>query len=195
MPRLTHAIAIVLLLSCNRGQEQAVTIVPTAPHVDPDAVPGDPFGASSAAYERLKEVTDQALREAWSGKLTDFGPWLERQTVAVERALGLLKSLRVGPSDIYAVANGRIALVYEQIATALTEASEAADQEGYVADWRDQQSRIWQQASAFWARCVRGCSMGGSHLDAWDLRCGHGLAHSQEKLEARPVAESPRQPN
>lgn len=195
MPRLTPAAMIVLLLGCNRGKEQAVTIVPTEAHTDPDAVPGDPFGASSAAYARLKEVTDEALGEAWNGALTDFGPWLERQTVAVERSLALLKSIRVGPSDIYAVANGRIALVYEQIATALTEASEEADREGYVADWRDQQSRIWQQASAFWARCVRGCSEGGSHLDAWDLRCGHGLAHSQMKLDAHPVAKSPRQPN
>jgi hypothetical protein len=193
MSRLTCAIALILLLGCKRGKEQAVTIVPHATQTDPDAMPRDPFGASSAAYERLREVTDQALDRTWSGKLEDFGPWLEGQTVAVERSLGLLKALRVGPSDVYAVANGRIALVYEQIATALTEASAIADQEGYEADWRDQQSRIWEQASAFWMRCVRGCSMGGSHLDAWDLRCGHGLARSETKLEPRPVVKSPRQ--
>ena len=45
---------------------------------------------------------------AWSGELEDFAPWLEEETVAVERALNLLKALRVGPRDVYAVANGRI---------------------------------------------------------------------------------------
>ena len=183
MTRL-NATALVLLLSlgCHRSKEQAVSIVPRPTDTDPNAVPGDPFGSSSAAYQRLREVTDGALQTPWSGKLEDFGPWLEEQTVAVERSLGLMKAIRVGPHDIYAVANGRIALVYEHIATALTEASSLARAEGHQADWKDQEGRIWEQANAFWARCVRGCGMGGTHLDAWELRCRHGVANTETKL-------------
>lgn len=192
MCRLTATVALVaLLLGCHRNKEQAVTIVPVDIQVDQDALPADPFGAASAAYVRLREVTDAALARPWSGKLEDFAPWLEEQTVAIERSLGLLKALRVGPHDVYAVANGRIALVYEHIATGLTEASRLAEAAGYDADWRDQEGRIWEQAHAFWARCVRDCSTGGAHLDAWDLRCGHGLANSQAKLG---LSSPPRQP-
>jgi hypothetical protein len=190
--RLIAAIAVVALLSsCNRGKNQSVTIAPHGAQVDADAMPGDPFGSASAAYLRLKEVTDDAIARPWNGALEDFAPWLEAQTVAIERSLGLLKPLRVGPLDVYAVANGRVAFVYEDIAMALTEASALAAKEGFDADWKDQQDRIWEQAQAFWARCVRGCSVGGSHLDAWDLRCGHGLANSSAKLEPLPP---PRQP-
>ena len=82
----------------------------------------------------------------------------------------------------------RIAFLYEDIAMALTEASALASAEGAEADWKDQEGRIWEQARAFWARCVRGCSMGGAYLDAWDLRCGHGLANSQAKLDASSPA-------
>ncbi len=183
MPRLTTtALTLLLVLGCNRNKDDAVTIVPGKGPTDSSAVPSDPFGSSSAAYERLREVTDSALATPWSGTLEDFAPWLEEQTVAVERSLTLLKAIRVGPRDIYAVANGRIALVYEHIATALTEASALAESEGREADWKGQQARIWEQANAFWARCVRGCSTGGTHLDAWDLRCRHGLANSGAKL-------------
>jgi hypothetical protein len=169
-------------VGCGRTKQQAVVIVPDAPSTPVD-VPGDPFGSSSAAYERLREVTDAALAMPWDGELESFAPWLEEQTVAVERSLSLLKALRVGPQDVYAVANGRVALVYTHIATALTEASTVAESEGYVADWTGQQSLIWQQANAFWARCARGCSMGGTHLDAWDLRCRRGLADSEPKTK------------
>lgn len=179
MIRLTSTAALLaLLLACNRGKEQAVTVVPHEVSTNADAVPGDPFGSSSAAYERLREVTDAALAAPWSGELESFGPWLEEQTIAVERSLNLLKAIRVGPRDIYAVANGRIALVYEHIALALTEASRVAKQAGYDADWKGQEDLIWDQANAFWTRCVRGCSTGGTHLDAWDLRCRAGLAKS-----------------
>jgi len=58
-----------------------------------------------------------------------------------------------------------------------------AEREGYDADWKDQENRIWEQANAFWARCVRGCAMAGTHLDAWDLRCRHGLVNSEAKLQ------------
>jgi hypothetical protein len=178
----TTALILMLALGCNRNKNDAVTIVPGKDATDPNTVPSDPFGASSGAYERLREVTDAALATPWSGNLDDFAPWLEEQTVAVERSLSLLKALRVGPRDIYAVANGRIALVYEHIATALTEASVLAESRGADADWKGQEARIWEQANAFWARCVRGCSTGGTHLDAWDLRCRHGLANSGAKL-------------
>lgn len=187
MIRIASAAALLMLaLACNRGKQQAVRIEPHDVRRDSQAVPGDPFGSSSAAYERLREVTDAALASSWSGELESFAPWLEEQTVAVERSLSLLKALRVGPIDVYAVANGRIALVYEHIAVALTDASRVAEAEGYDSDWKGQEGRIWEQANAFWARCVRGCNMGGTHLDAWDLRCRAGLANSQGK--------SPRQP-
>ena len=149
---------------------------------NPDRKPGGP-GSASAAYKALYDVTNGALALKWSGSLEDFAPWLEEQTVAVERALALLKALRVGPLDVYAIANGRIAIVYDGIATSLTQASEEAAGAGFDADWKGQQGRVWEQANAFWARCVRGCSTGGTHLDAWDLRCRAGLANSEAKLE------------
>ncbi len=167
---------------CQRGKQQAVIIEPSSAQLDSQAVPAEPFGSASAAYERLREVTDAALALKWSGALDDFAPWLEEQTVAVERALALLKALRVGPLDVYAVANGRIAMVYDGIATALTQASAEAEAAGFDADWKDEEGRVWEQAISFWARCVRGCSTGGTHLDAWDLRCRSGLANSQVKL-------------
>lgn len=178
----TTALSLLLLLGCRSGKEAAVTITPVPTQRAPETVPGDPFGSSSAAYQRLKEVTDEALNTPWSGELEDFAPWLEEQTVAIERSLGLLKAIRVGPGDIYAVANGRIALVYEQIAEALTQATVEAEAAGHEADWKGQEDRIWEQASAFWTRCVRGCGKSGPHLDAWDLRCRYGLANSDAKL-------------
>jgi hypothetical protein len=180
--RTTTALSLLLLLGCQRGKDSAVTIVPTETERSHEAIPGDPFGASSAAYERLREVAEAALATPWSGTLEDFGPWLEGQTVAVERSLGLLKAIRVGPRDIYAVANGRIALVYEQIAIALTQATVEAEAAGHDAEWKGQENRIWEQAVAFWGRCVRGSGTAGPHLDAWDLRCRYGLANSEAKL-------------
>ena len=144
-------------------------------------MPVDPFGASSPAYEELKEVTDAALANRWDGALESFAPWLEEQTVAVERALRMMKGIRVGPQDVYAVSNGRIAAVYEHIASTLIEATALAESKGHVAEWTGQQALIWEQAAAFWARCVRGCGMSGPHLDAWDLRCRAGLARSEAK--------------
>ena len=182
MFRLTATVALLclscLLLACGRKKDQAVTISPDRVQKDAHAVPADPFGSSSPAYERLREVTDAALATPWSGKLEEFGPWLEEQTVAVERSLNLLKAIRVGPVDIYSVANARIAMVYEQIATALTEATTLAEGAGYEADWKGQEDLIWQQANGFWARCVRGAGMAGPHLDGWDLRCRTGLSES-----------------
>ena len=179
----TTVVVCSLLFACQRGKEQAVFIEPSAFQADAHAVPGDPFGSSSGAYTKLREVTDAALASKWNGRLDDFAPWLEEETVAVERALGLLKALRVGPLDVYAVANGRIAMLYDQIAAALTRASEEAAAAGFDADWEGQEGRVWEQANAFWARCVRGCSTAGTHLDAWDLRCRAGLANSEAKLD------------
>jgi hypothetical protein len=186
MIRPAHIAALAcLLLACQRGKEQAVTIVPGAYLPDAHLAPPDPFGSASGAYAKLREVTDAAIAENWNGELGDFAAWLEEETVAIERALGLLKALRLGSSDVYAVANGRIAMVYEHIALGLTKASAAAEATGYDADWRGEEGRVWNQASAFWARCARGCSTGGAHLDAWDLRCRHGWAHSDARSTAR----------
>jgi hypothetical protein len=170
------------LLGCQRGKEQAVVIEPSTMQTRATAIPGDPFGSASPAYAKLVEVTDAAFAAPWSGALEDFAPWLEEETVAVERALSLLKALRVGPRDVYAVANGRIAIVYDNIADALTEASRLAEAAGFEADWKGQEGRLWTQSNAFWGRCARGCSTGGAHLDAWDLRCRTGLANSLAKL-------------
>lgn len=195
MIRATSTIMLILTLSgCGRGKEQAVTIVPREVEVDSRSVPGDPFGASSAAYERLREVTDEALATPWSGELDELAPWLEEQTIAVERSLALLKALRVGPMDVYAVANGRIALVYEHVATALTEGSDVAEASGYESDWRGQEDLIWDRANAFWARCVRSCGTEGAHLDAWRLRCRVGAADTEARLSGEPPASPPRQP-
>jgi hypothetical protein len=173
---------LVGLADCQRGKEQAVFIQPSAMHTSATRVPGDPFGSASPAYKRLVEVTDAAVGMKWSGALEDFAPWLEDETVAVERALALLKAIRVGPRDVYAVANGRIAMVYDHIAVALTEASRAAEAAGFDADWKGEEGRVWATSNAFWARCARGCSTGGTHLDAWDLRCRSGQANSEAKL-------------
>jgi hypothetical protein len=170
-------------LGCQRGNEQAIVIQPTPTQMSAATVPGDPFGSASPAYKRLAEVTDAAVATKWSGALEDFAPWLEEQTTAVERALALLKAIRIGPLDVYSVANGRIAIVYDQIAVALTEASRLAEAEGLDADWKDQEARVWAQSNSFWRRCARGCSTGGTHLDAWDLRCQAGQVHSQAKLD------------
>jgi hypothetical protein len=170
-------------LGCQRGKEQAVVIEPNAMQANTTQVPGDPFGSASPAYKRLVEVTDAAVGMKWSGALADFAPWLEDETVAVERALALLKAIRVGPLDVYAVANGRIAMVYDHIAMALTEASRAAEGAGFDADWKGEEGRVWATSNAFWGRCARGCSMGGTHLDAWDLRCRSGQANSEAKLD------------
>ena len=171
------------LLGCQRGKQQAVVIEPNAMQSSATSVPGDPFGSASPAYARLVEVTDAAVAAKWSGALEDFAPWLEDETVAVERALALLKALRVGPRDVYAVANGRIAMVYDHIAVALTEASRVAEEAGVDSDWKGEEGRIWTTSNAFWARCARGCSTGGTHLDAWDLRCRSGQANSEAKLD------------
>lgn len=176
----------LLMLGCQRGAEQAVTISPSLWPTDLEAIPSDPFGSPSPAYARLREVTDAALEGAWNGQLEDFADWLERETVAVERALGLLKALRVGAQDEYAVASARVALVYENIARTLTEASVAAEAAGEQADWKGQQGRIQEQANAFWMRCVRLCNVAGAHLDAWALRCGRGLARGQEQSSRQP---------
>lgn len=179
---LPPCLLLCLALGCQRGKDQAVVIEPSAIRAYDQASPVDPFGAGTGAYAALRDATDAALALNWSGQLDDFAPWLDEETDLVERSLALLKSLRVGQGDVYAVANGRIANVYDRIATALTQASAEAAAAGFDADWKNQQGRLWEQANAFWARCARGCSTGGPHLDAWDLRCRAGVANSQAKL-------------
>jgi hypothetical protein len=182
-PTIVFGCLVCVALGCQRGKEQAVVIKPSAMHMSASSVPGDPFGSASPAYARLVEVVNAANAAKWNGALEDFAPWLEEQTTAVERALALLKAIRIGPLDVYSVANGRIAIVYDQIAVALTEASRLAEAEGLDADWKDQETRVWAQSNSFWRRCARGCSTGGTHLDAWDLRCQAGQAHSQARLD------------
>jgi len=175
--RLVSTVVLgLILLGCQRGKEQAVVIVPSDLQIDTNSIPADPFGTSNPAYTRLREVTDGALANQWSGSLDDFAPWLEAETVAVERALGLLKALRVGPRDVYAVGNGRIAMLYEHIATTMRRASEAAESVGSSPDWKDEETRVYEQAQSFWARCARDSGAEGTHLDAWNLRCQAGLA-------------------
>lgn len=176
----------LLATGCHRGAESAVVIEPGSTTPDANDVPVEPFSAPTPAYAELRDVTDAALALPWNGTLESFAPWLEEETAAVERALALLKALRASAGDEYAVANARIALVYERIASALTDASATAEAVGYEADWKDQQGVIREQANGFWARCVRLCGLAGAQLDAWDLRCRRGLTEGQRR--------SPRQP-
>ncbi|MGD8317737.1 MAG: hypothetical protein PVH21_17975 [Myxococcales bacterium] len=185
-PKSIWVLGALLAAACSRGGESAVVIEPSLAVSENDGVPVEPFGAPSPAYAQLRDVTDAALGLPWDGELESFAPWLEEETASIERALALLKALRATAGDEYAVANARIALVYERIAQALTDASATADAVGYDADWKDQQGLIQEQANAFWARCVRLCGVAGPQLDAWDLRCQRGLSTGQK--------QSPRQP-
>lgn len=146
-------------------------------------VPSDPFGAPGQAYERLHQITDDARTTRWSGRVEDLAAWLEGETVAVEQSLSLMKTLRLGAGDVYAVANGRIALVYEHIASTLTEAEDLVKDRDLDLDWIGQQAVLWERANAFWARCARGCSLGGPYLDVWALRCRAGVGETAAKLK------------
>ncbi|MEM8609685.1 MAG: hypothetical protein AAGF92_21480 [Myxococcota bacterium] len=145
-----------------------------SPDVMLPEVPSDPFGAPSLAYEQLRSTTDTARTTDWNGNVDDLAAWLEAQTQAVEQSLALMKALRVGASDVYAVANGRVALVYDHIASTLTEAEARVKDRELDFDWIGQQSVLWEQANGFWARCARGASLGGPYLDVWELRCEAG---------------------
>jgi hypothetical protein len=172
-------IIAILLVGCQRGNEPPVAIAPDPDVMLPD-VPSDPFGTPGAAYDRLRQVTDTARTAVWSEQVDDLAAWLEGQTLAVEQSLGLMKALRLGAGDVYAVANGRIALVYEHIASTLTEAELVVTDRSL--DWIGQQTVLWAQANAFWARCERGCSFGGPYLDVWELRCQAGVEETDAKL-------------
>ncbi len=180
---MTRALVVAILLAgCQRGNEPPVAIAPDPDVMLPD-VPSDPFGAPGRAYERLRQITDDARTTAWSGRVEELAAWLESQTLAVEQSLALMKTLRLGASDVYAVANGRIALLYEHIASTLTEAEELVQDRDLDLDWIGQQSVLFERANAFWARCTRGCSLGGPYLDVWALRCRAGADETAAKLE------------
>ncbi|MEM7434480.1 MAG: hypothetical protein AAF436_04945, partial [Myxococcota bacterium] len=149
------ALASVVAAACGRSNTPPVVIEPQAMGMLPN-VPVDPFGTSSPAYERLVELTDAARTTDWDGQAESLTDWLEAQTVAVEQALVLMKALRVGPSDAYAVANGRIALLYEHIAGTLTEAEGVVPDDPTKYDWLGQEFALWEQANGFWGRCARG---------------------------------------
>ncbi|MDH3200618.1 MAG: hypothetical protein OEM15_06970 [Myxococcales bacterium] len=181
---MTRALVVVILLAgCQRSTEPPVAISPDPDVMLPD-VPSDPFGTPGQAYERLRQITDDARTTSWSGQVQELAAWLEGETTAVEQSLTLMKTLRLGASDVYAVANGRIALVYEHIASTLTEAEVLVkDRDSELdLDWIGQQAVLWERANAFWARCARGCSSGGPYLDVWELRCRAGADETSAKF-------------
>jgi hypothetical protein len=171
-----------LLAGCQRSNEPPVAIAPDPDIMLPD-VPSDPFGAPGQAYERLRQITDNALTTNWSGRVEELGAWLEAETIAVEQSLTLMKTLRLGASDVYSVASGRIALVYEHIASTLTEAEALVQDRDLDVDWIGQQAVLFERANAFWGRCARGCSLGGPYLDVWALRCRAGVEETAAKLK------------
>ncbi|MDH3625935.1 MAG: hypothetical protein OES69_07560 [Myxococcales bacterium] len=179
---MTRALVVVFLLAgCQRSTEPPVTIAPDPGVLLPD-VPSDPFGAPGKAYERLRKITDDARSTSWSGQVDELAVWLEGETEAVEKSLAIMKTLRLGAGDVYAVANGRIALVYEHIASTLTEAEVLVKDNDPDLDWIGQQAVLWERANGFWARCAHGCSVGGPYLDAWELRCRAGADETAAKL-------------
>jgi len=185
---------VFLLLGCQRGGDSPVTIVPDAT-VRPPNVPSDPFGAPGVAYDRLRAITDQARERSWDGNVETLADWLELETQAVEQALALMKTLRVGAPDVYAVANGRVALVYEHIAGTLVEAEPLVRaRELEYDDWVGQEAVLFERANAFYSRCARGCRLGGLYLDVWELRCQAGVAETSAKLAATTAPPPPRQP-
>lgn len=177
---MTRALVfVILLVGCLRGNGPPVAIAPAPVAMLPD-VPSDPFGTPGAAYDRLHEITDAARTMIWSGKVEDLAAWLESETTTVERSLALMKTLRLGAGDVYAVSNGRIALLYEHIASTLTEAELLVTDRDL--DWIGQQALLWERANGFWARCERGCDLGGPYLDVWQLRCEAGIEETAAKL-------------
>lgn len=180
---------MALLAACNRNNEPPVMIVPEPSAMLPE-IPSDPFGSPGPAYDRLREVTDTALAATWSGQIDELADWLEAETVAVEQSLALMKSLRFGAADVYAVANGRVALLYEHIARTLSEAEPLAKRRGLDFDWIGQAGLLWQRANAFWGRCVNGCVLAGPYLDSWELRCRAGVEETDAKTAMLRVREA-----
>lgn len=174
-------VVVFLLGGCQRSNEPPVTIVPDSKVMLPD-VPADPFGAPGRAYERLRQITDDARTTPWSGQVDELATWLENETAAVEQSLALMKTLRLGAGDVYAVANGRVALLYEHIAATLTEAEVLVKDLDLELDWIGEQAVLFERANGFWARCARGCGVGGPYLDAWELRCRAGADETAAKL-------------
>ena len=169
-------------------------IVPEPSAMLPE-IPADPFGSPGPAYDRLREVTDAARAATWSGEINELAGWLEAETLAVEQSLALMKSLRFGAADVYAVANGRVALLYEHIARTLSEAEPLAKRHDLDFDWLGQEGLLWERANALWGRCVNGCALAGPYLDAWELRCRAGVDETQAKTASllAPAAVPARQ--
>lgn len=175
------ALLLAVAVGCTRGDDAEVAIEPRPEVMLPD-VPSDPFGAPSLAYEQLRAITDTARTTDWDGNVDALAGWLEEQTQAVEQCLALMKALRVGAADVYAVANGRVALVYEHIASTLTDAEHAVKDPELDYDWIGQQSVLWERANGFWARCARGASLSGPYLDVWELRCEAGEKETAARI-------------
>ena len=174
---------------CQRGGEASIVLDPSVADEKMSDLPADPFsyGDARAAYAQLREQTEASRARQWNGELEDFDEWLELQTSDLEKDLALLRLLRGGSSEVYAVANGRVALVYEHIATAMQAASSAAAEVDASSEWRDQQALIWDQAVRYWARCASGTSASGPHLDAWSLRCRKGRRSANTRVSEAPT--------
>ncbi|MCZ6805566.1 MAG: hypothetical protein O7F08_01325 [Deltaproteobacteria bacterium] len=173
-------VVVILLVGCRRSNEPPVVIAPGPAAMLPN-VPSDPFGTPGPAYDRLRQVTDAARTTSWNGQVDELAAWLEGETLAVEQSLALMKTIRLGASDVYGVANGRIALLYEHIASTLMEAEVVVKEHNLDFDWIGQEALLWERANAFWARCTRGCSLGGPYLDGWELRCQAGVEETAAK--------------
>lgn len=187
------AVGILLLalaVGCARGDDAEVVIRPD-PEVMLPEVPSDPFGAPSLAYEQLRSITETARTTNWNGNVDDLAGWLEAQTLAVEQSLALMKALRLGTADAYAVANGRVALLYEHIASTLTDAELAVKDRELHDDWLGQQAVLWEQANGYWARCARGASLSGPYLDAWELRCEAGELETAARFDPQIAGGNP----
>lgn len=134
MTRTASTIFLTVLLcaglGCQRGKQQAVVIEPNAMPTVLPPVPGDPFGSASPAYARLVEVTNAALALPWSDTLEDFAPWLEEETVAVERALALLKAIRGGLERPRRTDLGTVELLLGTLCSGLRDGRSAARRMG-----------------------------------------------------------------
>ena len=184
----------VLAMGCQRSDGPPVAVAPEPNAMLPD-VPSDPFGTPGPAYDRLREITDAGRNNNWSGQVDELADWLEEETQAVEQSRALMRTLRLGAIDVYAVANGRIALLYEHIAATLIEAGAIVKDEELDLEWMGQEVLLWQQANGFWERCAYGSNLGGPYLAAWQLRCQAGVEETAARIadHSPKVSETPAQ--
>ncbi|MGB5809003.1 MAG: hypothetical protein WBG86_00660 [Polyangiales bacterium] len=182
-----------IAIGCGRIDSPPVAIAPGPDVMLPD-VPTDPFGTPGKTYDQLLLITETARKTPWDGEVEHLAAWLEAQTVAVERSRAFLIGLAVGAEDVFAVANGRLALLYEHIASTLTDAEAVITDPDVDFDWMGKQMLLWEQANGYWSRCAVGCSLGGPYLDVWELRCEAGAEETGARFRPPMPEPSPRQP-